>query len=665
MPTSWAPTRASIRAVYMLRKAIRWNPGNAGNYYNLAHIRWSQRRFDEATELYHFAFCLEDKDENLARAYFAAARSQGRAEEALATLRKRFERFGAKSWHPARTLYGALAQLERLPEAFAVLDQAMTLRPDDGDLTLYVAETCTLNGAFVRGEELLQQAKGRSQPTVWLRTAANLASAQGENVKARDLWAEVLKVEPLAEDAHRAYARLLADTVDRPAALRHLQEACRRFTHNFALNKLYMEWLRDDGPAAVEPVLRRLVEIHPTDAWTRRELSWQLLELGQLGEAEKELEIAAHLEPDAVALHGLRGQVLLRQNKPAEAKEAYRQAVRTSVDYEYAIHELVAACASHVERREALHFVHQELIRQVTFGDGLLAFRDTAARALEPEELLAILREALEARRDLWHAWAALVRQLSDMDQLEEAHTLARQAVERFPLLPALWIDLGHVCRRRDDAAGEIAALTQALQLNPRLECRAARAGRRLRARRAARSGGGIAPARSRGRRWSAAITWTSPNCSGARGTASRHSSASGTRSSWRPARIRPGIGCANGRRSWSARSWPSTPPGNSASSGPPRPAPGSGSPRPTRGCHAIPRRKRSRSASTNASRRSIGPSCSTRATWTSTTRRRRRCAGAALGRGVRRVPAGAVGRAAAADAARPGGLAGGAAVPL
>ncbi len=36
-----------------------------------------------------------------------------------------------------------------------------------------------------------------------------------------------------------------------------------------------------------------------------------------------------------------------------------------------------------------------------------------------------------------------------------------------FPLLPALWIDLGHVCRRRDDAPGEIAALTKAVQLNP------------------------------------------------------------------------------------------------------------------------------------------------------------------------------------------------------
>jgi tetratricopeptide (TPR) repeat protein len=440
---------------------------NAGNYYNLAHIRWSQRRFAEATELYWFAFCLEDKDENLARSYFAAARSQGKAEEALAILRKRFERFGAKSWHPARTLYGALAQLERLTEGFAVLDHALAMRPDDGDLMLYVAETSTLAGNFARGEELLQKAQGRSQPTVWTRTAASLASAQGDHVRARDLWAEVLTVEPLAEDAHRAYARLLADTQGRPAALRHLQEACQRFAHNFALNKLYMEWLRDEGAGAVEPVLRHLVEIHPTDAWSRRELAFHLLERGQMEEAEREIEVATHLEPTAVALHGLVGQLYLRQGKTDAAKEAFRQSVRISVDYEYGIHELVNACQTHAERREALHFVHQELLRQVIYGEGLLAFRETALRALEPEELLAILREALEARRDLWHAWSALVRQLSDMNQHDEAHALARQAVERFPLLPALWLDLARVCRRRDDAAGEIAALEQALALNP------------------------------------------------------------------------------------------------------------------------------------------------------------------------------------------------------
>jgi hypothetical protein len=89
----------------------------------------------------------------------------------------------------------------------------------------------------------------------------------------------------------------------------------------------------------------------------------------------------------------------------------------------------------------------QELERQVIYGDGLLAFREHAQHTLEPEDLLAALRRALEARPDLWHAWSAVTRQLLDMSRhsgeglelwqaawSEEALELARQATARFPL---------------------------------------------------------------------------------------------------------------------------------------------------------------------------------------------------------------------------------------
>jgi tetratricopeptide (TPR) repeat protein len=459
--------REHPRALALLRRSVRATPAAAGNYYQLANIRWAQRRFDDALALYRFAFCLEDKDEFLARAYFRAARSRARTAEALDVLKRRFERFGARSWLPARTLYGAYAELERLPEAFAVLEDAMRLRPDDGDLVLFVAEMAGQHGDFDRAEGLLARAEGKSQPTVWLRTAANLASARGDLARARTLWAEVVRVEPLAEDAHRALADRLADTQGREAAKAHLAATCERFPHNYALTRLYLDWLRDDGVAAGEPVVRRLIEIHPADAWARRELAWYLLEQGRLDEAARETEIARQLEPTAVATFNVLGQLHARQGHVEEAKEAYRQAIRTAVDYEYALHELVALCETHVERREALRFVHQELVRQVIYGEALLAFRDVALLALEPDELLKILREALDARPDLWHAWAAVVRQLLDADRPDEAHALARQAVERFPLLPALWLDLARACRLRKDDAGEIDALDRALQINP------------------------------------------------------------------------------------------------------------------------------------------------------------------------------------------------------
>src|SRR5205814_8865109 len=108
-----------------------------------------------------------------------------------------------------------------------------------------------------------------------------------------------------------------------------------------------------------------------------------------------------------------------------------------------------------------------ELIRQTVFGDGVLAFRNVARGILQPEELLASLRQALTARPDLWHAWSAVILQLVDRQHLDEAEKLEREATERFPLLPRLWLDRAFVHQARLNAPDEAACLPQAPQINP------------------------------------------------------------------------------------------------------------------------------------------------------------------------------------------------------
>jgi tetratricopeptide (TPR) repeat protein len=124
-------------------------------------------------------------------------------------------------------------------------------------------------------------------------------------------------------------------------------------------------------------------------------------------------------------------------------------------------------CGTAAQRREVLTFVKEELVRQVTFGDGLLAFRRAAHGTLAPEEMLTALREALRDRPDLWHAWSACIRQLLDVDRRDEAWELACQATDRFPLLPPLWLDRAAACRARQDRQGEREALKTACQINP------------------------------------------------------------------------------------------------------------------------------------------------------------------------------------------------------
>jgi tetratricopeptide (TPR) repeat protein len=462
-----ADAREHERAVVLLRRSMRARPGDAGCYFILANTLWDQRRFEEGLDLYRFAACLDDKDEQLSRSYFLAARYFKQTETALRFLRNRFKRFGARSSQPARTLFAALNEVDRAGEGFEVLEEALRLRPEDGDLLLYAADARGRHGEFERAAELLEAARGKTGRTAWLRTAALLASYRGELKTALARWRQVAEAEPLAIDAHRSVARLLAQTDSPEAAARHFEEAAARFPHHYALHRLWTEWLRDEDPERAEEVLRRLVEIHPADAWARRELALMLARQGRLDEAWEEAETGRRLDPSDPAAYSIRGEVLSRRGEWEEAKEAYREAIRLSVDNGYAIARLVSACDSVAERREALRFIEGELERQTVYGDALLAFRDYARHTLDPEELLASLRAALEARPDLWHAWAAVVRQLIDLDRADEALALARGATARFPLLPALWLDLAAAHAARLDREGERAALRQALQINP------------------------------------------------------------------------------------------------------------------------------------------------------------------------------------------------------
>jgi tetratricopeptide (TPR) repeat protein len=462
-----ADAREHGAALRLMSRSLRARPMDAASFSILADIWWCQRRFADAAELYRFAACLDDKKEQYARTWFIASRQLKQTDSAIAHLSDRFRRFGARSSQPAMTLFWAYEQLDQISTSFEFLEAALKLRPDDGELLGFAADAYARWGKLDKAETLLASAEGKSHRAAWLRTAANTTAYRGDAPAALALWRQVLDLEPLALDAHHCTAQFLAETEGREAALRHVQEACARFPHYSSLHQLWIDWLRADGAAAMEPVLRRLIEINPAGAWAYRELALALAEQRRFDEALQVTASAVALEPTNPYSFSTQGRVYTEMNQFEDAKRDYRQAIQLSVDNGYAITSLMEICATPAERKETLVFIENELIRQVVFGEGVLAFRNVAHPVLEPEDLLKSLRLALKERPDLWHAWSAMIEQLTDMNLLEEALKLAGEATSRFPLLPRLWLDLGRVHQARLDHDSEIAALTQAWQINP------------------------------------------------------------------------------------------------------------------------------------------------------------------------------------------------------
>lgn len=457
------------KALWLLRRAIRRWPSDGVGYYLLANVYCDMRRFQEALELYRFALCLNDRDEQFAMAYFSAARWFKQGESVLELLRYRFNQLGRKSSFPARTLAMALFQIDRDEEALEVIEEAIRLRPDDGGLLLYAADAQSQAGVqrAHRSHELLEQARDKAPRTDWLDSAAQLADQEGRLHDALALWRELSDLQPLNVAAHRSIARLLAATQGRPAALQYLRAAVDQFPHNLPLFEILVEWLRDEPNQVREPVLRSGLEQFADNAWLHRELAFLLIWEGRFDEARQLAQTAGELDPLHPSWHYLQADLLQHEGRHTEVQAVLRAVVELSIDNDYGISRLIDSCQSLQERREAVVFLREQLIKQVICGDGLLAFREHARSTLGSEELLSVLRQALAERPDLWHAWSACVQQLLAQDQAYEAWELCQQANQRFPLVPRLWLDRSQVAHARLDESSEEAALRSALQISP------------------------------------------------------------------------------------------------------------------------------------------------------------------------------------------------------
>ncbi len=454
-------------AADLLRRAVRRRPNDGPTYSLLASRLWQSGEREAALDLYRFAACLQDKDERYAGTYFSACRSLGRTDEAMTFLENRFERLGTLASEPVRSLVEALGRLHRSSDAFERLEQAIERRPDDPDLFLFAAECHARFGNADKARALLEDARERTRRSSWLRAAALVDSLAGDTRAALEHWRAIARSEPLAVDAHEAVARLLAESEGRERALEYLEEASAPFPHHVPLLRLRIDWLRDEAPDRAESTARTMIELDPSDAGARRELTGFLLRQGKIEEALEEVQEARRIEPrNPVNFYAL-GSVFRAMGRPARARAAYARALRLDIDFGPALERLVNTSRTRAGVESALSFAFAQLKEQVSLGPGMRVFYDMAASVLDGETLLTSLRELHEARPHLLASWTVVIQQLLRLGRHDEAIELARRATERFPLESQAWIDLGRAAALGGDSETEIAGLRRAVEVNP------------------------------------------------------------------------------------------------------------------------------------------------------------------------------------------------------
>lgn len=454
-------------AYRILRKLAR-RTIDATVYYRLASWYATNHQLEKGLELYRWAACLDDKNEEYARSYFASACLLNRVSEVLEFLTRRFERYGRKSSWPARSLISAYQCLDRAEEAEAVLRHALELRPDDGPLLLFAARFRQAWGQEYRHEveSYLQRASTRAPRDEYLRVIASLAEDEGRLGVALAHWQELLSAQPLAEDAYRAVARLLAAIQGPQATHQFLESAVSRYPHFQPLHQLWIEWTRDEPEPQREALLRRLLALAPDDGWLRAELAACLAAQRQWEAAWREIEQAEQFNPRLQLLPRVKAKILQGQGLTEQARMELRRAIMAGVDNDAAIYELVCSHDSSTGRYQELQFLFEQLRRQVVTGESAATYFLLAQSVLEPQEYTQQLAEAAHARPDLWQIGLCVVRDHLYQSRLDEADRASRELTERFPLIPALWLERAEVARLRGDEEGERLAIQTAYRLN-------------------------------------------------------------------------------------------------------------------------------------------------------------------------------------------------------
>ena len=444
----------------------RRRPQDAHSYGLLADIAGRRGDLAGARELQRLAACLEDMNEPLALQYFRYARATGRTEEGLAFLRARADRLGRRAAGPWQTLHEALELLGQRKRAHELLEEALAARPDDGPLLVFAAGAVLRAGQAARARALLERAHGRVKETEWIRVAAELDRLEGARARALERWRGILATEPLSLEVHAAVASLLSETGERAAGREHLRAAAAAHAHHAGLARLLVGFTDDEGDEGLA-VLRRVIDLAPTDAWARRELALRLARRHRIDEAMAEVEQAAALDAEAASTHGVRGFVLAAAGRRDPAREAFRQALARAADYVAAFEGLFEHADDAADQLRAIRFLQEELRRQVVYGESLNAWQNAARGLLPDEEVLAFLEEGRAARPELRGCWTAVIDQLLRMGRPDEAARTAREAVEQFPLVADALLVLASVEEKRHDRAAQRQALEQCLGVEP------------------------------------------------------------------------------------------------------------------------------------------------------------------------------------------------------
>ncbi len=176
---------------------------------------------------------------------------------------------------------------------------------------------------------------------------------------------------------------------------------------------------------------------------------------------------AQAVDPENSLYYSLEGTIRLRAGDKPTAAEAFKKAIKRSIDCDPAIHQLILLGARREEKFAALNFIRDEINRQKGDGTGIRAYGQHLLKLLGAHEFELAIKSLIDQFPDLWAVWPILTDYYLENNQTRIAVDHVKEAVEQFPDNALAHYELARVNRIINQREIAITALEKALELDP------------------------------------------------------------------------------------------------------------------------------------------------------------------------------------------------------
>ncbi|GAA6166971.1 tetratricopeptide repeat protein [Sessilibacter corallicola] len=432
-----------------------------------ANLLWDQKNHQESRELYRLASCLEDKNEQYAHQYHLASRFVKQETVALDFLEDRFKRFSKKSSGPGLSYYNAAKYSMGEEQALNILEQTITLHPNDGHLHIYTAQEYLLSGKLERSRELLTLAEPIANKIEFLQIQGFYYETNNEFEKALQCLEKVISYQPLNQSATQSVIRILEQLGREKQAKELVANLLAKFPSNYNLLTRKYRLTPESDASERMAQLEHIIDLHPSEYWPYLEYSVLLGEQNRLDDALNIAKKMTNVRPDIASGFTQSGKMEFQLGNTDSAKHWFEQAIKISCD-ETEAYDLLLQCAdSQALEKQYIDFIKSELINQTSEGEGILGYQQFASPYETTEQLEEFLTYACRERPDLWQSWIAKSRNQRKLGMLDEAIDTLTQALERHGLKPIMYLELGKTYRVQGNLAQAEQETRRALEINP------------------------------------------------------------------------------------------------------------------------------------------------------------------------------------------------------